>query len=76
MKPTLMKPSGKLTGQSLPTTGQSTQVPKYSHNPATEQDKEETDNNGEDESEDIMPLRGLAQSLSAIVAFSVVKSEG
>ena len=50
-------------------------MPKYSCNPAMEQDEEETDDNGEDESEDIMPLRGLTQSSSAIVAFSIVKSE-
>ena len=75
MKPTLTKPSGKLTGQSLPTTGQSMQVPKYGRNVATEQDEDETDDNGKDESEDIMPLRGLTQSSSAIVAFSVIKSE-
>ena len=75
MKPTLTKPSGKLTGQSLPTTGQSTQVPKYSRNVAMEQDEDETDDNGEDESEDIMPSRGLTRSSSAIVAFSVIKSE-
>lgn len=59
MKPTLKKPSGKLAGWSLPAAGQSTQASKYSGNMATEQDEEETDDSSKDESEDIMPLRGL-----------------
>ena len=75
MKPTLKKPSGKLAGRSLPAAGQSMQVSKYSGNTAAEQDEEETDDSSKDESEDIMPLRGLTRSSSAIVAFSVVKSE-
>ena len=48
---------------------------KYSGNMATEQDEEETNDSSKDESEDIMPLRSLTQLSSAIIAFSVVKSE-
>lgn len=64
MKPTLKKPSGKLTGQNLPTTAQNAWAFKHHTGVAVEQDEEETDANGEDESEDIKPARGLTRSSS------------
>lgn len=64
MKPTLKKPSGKRTGQSIPAFLQAVRAFKNDVNVAEEQDEDETYAGSEDDSEDVKPPGGLTRSSS------------